>query len=68
MLSNVIQGLVLVGLCAALYIPFMTAVPFWGQTTQNSSSLRPKRDRGPQRDVPNPNPKFGVIIYLGARP
>ena len=26
--------------------PFRTAVPFWGQTTQTSSSLSPKRDCG----------------------
>ena len=26
--------------------PFRTAVPFWGQTTQISSSLSPKRDCG----------------------
>ena len=28
--------------------PFRTAVPFWGQTTQISSILSPKRDRGPK--------------------
>ena len=27
-----------------VFIPFRTAVPFWGQTTQISSSLSPKRD------------------------
>ena len=26
--------------------PFRTAVPFWGQTTRNSSSFPPKRDCG----------------------
>ena len=26
--------------------PFRTAVPFWGQTSQNSSIFVPKRDRG----------------------
>ena len=29
--------------------PFRTAVPFWGQTTQISSSLSPKRDSGSKR-------------------
>ena len=29
--------------------PFRTAVPFWGQTTQISGSLSPKRDCGPKR-------------------
>ena len=28
--------------------PFRTAVPFWGQTIQISSSLSPKRDWGPK--------------------
>ena len=28
--------------------PLRTAVPFWGQTTQISSSLSPKRDCGPK--------------------
>ena len=27
---------------------FRTAVPFWGRTTQISSSLSPKRDCGPK--------------------
>ena len=29
--------------------PFRTAVLFWGQTTQTSSSLTPERDCGPKR-------------------
>ena len=29
--------------------PFRTAVPFWGQSTQSSSSLSPKRDCGSKR-------------------
>ena len=29
--------------------PFGTAVPFWGQTTQISSSLSPQRDCGSER-------------------
>ena len=29
--------------------PFRTAVPFWGQITQISSGLSPKRDSGPKR-------------------
>ena len=29
--------------------PFRAAVPFWGQTTQISSGLSPKRDSGPKR-------------------
>ena len=29
--------------------PFRTAVPFWGQTTQFTSSLPPKRNCGPKR-------------------
>ena len=29
--------------------PFRTAVPFWGQTTWNSSGLSPKRDCGSKR-------------------
>ena len=29
--------------------PFRTAVPFWGQTTQISSSVSPKRDSGSKR-------------------
>ena len=29
--------------------PFRTAVPFWGQITQFSNSLSPKRDWGPKR-------------------
>ena len=35
--------------------PFRTAVPFWGQTSQISSSFVPKRDRGSKgvkRDSP----------------
>ena len=28
--------------------PFSTAVPFWGQTSQFSSVLSPKRDCGPK--------------------
>ena len=32
---------------ASLVNPFRTAVPLWGQTTQISSSLSPKRDCGP---------------------
>ena len=37
-----------VTMCASVN-PFRTAVPFWGQTTQSSSSLSPKRDCGPKR-------------------
>ena len=29
--------------------PFRTAVPFWGQTSQISSSLYPEQDCGPKR-------------------
>ena len=43
----------LVRTCDTLYWmfnPFRTAVPFWGQTTQLSSSLSRQRDCGPKRD------------------
>ena len=33
---------------AVIFNPFRTAVPFWGQTAQISSSLSPKRDCGPK--------------------
>ena len=40
--------------------PFRTAVPFWGQTSQMSSSLSPKQDCGPKGvKVPSPT----VVIY-----
>ena len=40
-------------------IPFGTAVPFWGQTTQFSSRLSPKRDCGPESSiVPRPTTDF----------
>ena len=32
--------------------PFRTAVPFWGQTSQISSSFVPKRDRGSKINAP----------------
>ena len=43
--------------------PFITAVPLWGQTTQFSRSLSPKRDCGPKRvkkhqAFPHSNPKY----------
>ena len=34
--------------------PFRTAVPFWGQTSQISSSLSPKRDCGSKRQITTP--------------
>ena len=31
-----------------VFNPFKTAIPFWGQTILNLSSLSPKRDCGPE--------------------
>ena len=39
-------ALYVTGTCVQSFNPFRTAVPFWGQTTQISSSFVPKRDRG----------------------
>ena len=33
----------------SFFYPYRTSVPFWGQSTQLSSSLSPKRDGGPER-------------------
>ena len=44
--------------------PFRTAVPFWGQTTQSSSSLSPKWDFGPRRvksEAVSPSSPFYTI-------
>ena len=38
--------------------PFRTAVPFWGQTSQISSSLSPKRDCGSKAV------KLGIFAYI----
>ena len=47
--------------------PFRTAVPFWGQTTQASSSLFPKRDFGSNAFTPSRSAFtlfFCVLILL----
>ena len=48
--------------------PFRTAVPFWGQTTQISTSLPPKRDCGPKRvkgvSTLPPSVRYMAIIAL----
>ena len=47
-IAGTVRTLVLVPGITAIN-PFRTAVPFWGQTSQISSSLSPKRDCGPKR-------------------
>ena len=49
--------------------PFRTAVPFWGQTTQFSSSLSPKRDCGCSKGVKahqegTASTPAGIWLYL----
>ena len=54
-------GIVYYGITSAVN-PFRTAVPLWGQTTQISSSLSPKRDCVPKR-VKN-RPREGGDLWI----
>ena len=44
-----------------LHLTFRTAVPFWGQTTQISSSLYPKRDCGSKGVKITPPPRCDEV-------
>ena len=51
-----------------LFNPVRTAAPFWGQTTQNSSSLSLIRDCGPKKDNMVPGKQqFGVSRGMSRR-
>ena len=48
--------------------PFRTAVPLWGQTTQISSSLSPKRDCGSKRVKSRWQSRIMIIIRSQGKP